>query len=94
VIGTVIVPMPVFLPPIFPVPLVIPISTLIPIPVVVLLWAIVSRILHIVMIRIAPLVSKSILGNGKRQPEDDQRHHSQFFSHMISPIPNIYGNNI
>jgi hypothetical protein len=52
VIGTVIVPMPVFLPPIFPVPLVIPISTLIPIPVVVLPWAIVSRILHIVMIRI------------------------------------------
>jgi ABC-type nitrate/sulfonate/bicarbonate transport system permease component len=94
VIGTVIIPMPVFLPPIFPVPLVIPVSALIPIPVVVLPWAIVSRILRIVMISIIPVVSKSILGNGKRQPEDDQRHHGQFFSHMIPPIPKIYVNNI
>jgi hypothetical protein len=46
------------------------------------------------MIRITPVVSKSILRSGKRQPEDNQRHHSQFFSHMIPPVPNIYGNNI
>ncbi|WP_297468995.1 hypothetical protein [Acidithiobacillus sp.] len=86
-IGTVIVPMPVFLPPIFPVLLVIPISALIPVPVVVLPWAIVSLMLRIVMIGITPVVSKSILGNGKRQPENNQWHYSQFFSHMIPPIP-------
>ncbi|MDD5576773.1 MAG: hypothetical protein PHP24_08025, partial [Acidithiobacillus sp.] len=92
-IGTVIVPMPVFLPPIFPVPRVIPVPALIPVPVVVLPWAIVSLMPRIVMIRITPVVSKSILGNGKRQPEDNQWHHSQFFSHMIPPIPKIYVNN-